>query len=264
VLHRDEAQILTVGEGRIARSGERRRSGSLRGSQRVTLGPVTRWGTPHLRLVAPAEETEPAAPEPVPVRSPVTRWAPITGTTIALAVVLGLLAGQPWALPSRVAGAVTAVPQSLVTFLLVCAGVCLWAAGRATRPAATFRSATSAQLWWVTVVGTAVVSVAADLSLAASGGAGERPADLLARWLVAAVPAVVAGALARRDGRAARLRAALGTGVVSLPLFAVGWALYASPVGVALATADVVSMVLLAGVTPFVLAIAFVAAERKP
>jgi hypothetical protein len=202
--------------------------------------------------------------EPEPVRAVESRWAPLLATTTALAVVFALLAGQRWPLPTRVAGAVSDVPQSLVTFLLVCAGACLWAAGKATRPAETFRSVTSAQLWWVLTAGAALVSITAGLSLAADAGAHLQPTALLARWLVPAVPAVLAGVLARRDGRAARIRAALGTGVVTLPLFAVGWALYASPGGVALAPGDVGSMVLLAGGTPFALAVAFVAAERRP
>ena len=192
------------------------------------------------------------------------RWVPHVATTAALAVVLGMLSGQRWQLPGRVAGAVADVPQSLVCFLLVCAAACLWAAGKATRPAETFRSPTSAQLWWALTAGAAAVSIAADLSLAADAGAHLQPTALLARWLVPFVPAVLAGVLARRDGRAARVRAALGTGAVTLPLFAVGWALYASPGGVALATADVVSTVLMAGVAPFALAVAFVAAERRP
>ena len=216
---------------------------------------MTRTGTPHLQVVVTAPE---------PVRAPASRWAPLLATTAALAVVLALLAGQRWPLPARAAGVVSQVPQPLVTFLLVCAGACLWAAGRATRPADTFRSPTSPQLWWALTAGAAVVSIAADLSLAADAGAHLQPTALLARWLVPVVPAVLAGVLARRDGRGARVRAALGTGAVTLPLFAVGWALYASPGGVALAPADVVSMVLMAGAAPFALAVAFVAAERRP
>ena len=211
-------------------------------------------GTPHLQVVV--EE-----PEPGRVRD--SRWAPLLATTAALGVVLALLAGQSWQLPARAGGAVSDVPQSLVCFLLVCAGAALWAAGRATRPAETFRSPTNTQLWWVLTAGACVVSVAADLSLAADAGAHLQPTALLARWLVPFVPAVLAGVLARRDGRAARIRAARGTGAVTLPLFALGWALYASPAGVALAPADVVSMVLLAGAAPFALAVAFVAAERR-
>jgi hypothetical protein len=207
--------------------------------------------------------TEPAdAAAPAPVRAPASRWAALL-TTAVLAVVLALLAGQRWQLPVRTAGALSSVPQSLVSFLLVCAGTCLWVAGRATRPAETFRSPASAQLWWVLTAGAAVVSVAADLSLAADAGSHLPPTALLARWLVPFVPAVLAGVLARRDGRAARVRAALGTGAVTLPLFAAGWGLYASPGGVALAPGDVVSMILLAGATPFALAVAFVAAERR-
>jgi hypothetical protein len=199
-----------------------------------------------------------------PVRLPESGWAPLVATTATLAVVLGLLAGQPWPLPGRTAGAVSDVPQSLVCFLLVCAGACLWAAGKATRPAETFRSRSSAMLWWGVAAGAAVVSVAADLSLAADAGAHLQPTALLARWLVPVVPAVLAGVLARRDGRGARVRAALGTGAVTLPLFAVGWALYASPGGVALAPADGAAVVRMGGAAPFARALAFVAAERRP
>ena len=166
--------------------------------------PVTTRGTAHLQLVERPEGTAPAEPT-----APVGRTAravAIVVTTAALALVLAALGGQRWPLPTRVAGAISDVPHSLVSFLLVCTGVCLWAAGTAVRPAGTFRSPAAAQLWWATTGAAALVSIAADLSLAASAGADQPPGDLLARWLVPAVPAVVAGVLARRDGRAARSR----------------------------------------------------------
>ena len=211
----------------------------------------------HLQLVT----ERPAAPAPVPV--PRARAGRIALVTVALAVVLALLAAQPWPLPERTGGAVSDVPRSLLNFLVLAAGACLWAAGRATRPRETFRSPAAARVWWTTVVLAAAVSVAAALSMASYAGEGERPGGLLVRWMVPFAPALVAGVLARTDGRAARVRAALGTGVVTLPLFALGWALVAASGAFPLVLADVVVLTLLVGVAPFALAVAFVAADRR-
>jgi hypothetical protein len=68
---------------------------------------------------------------------------------------------------------------------------------------------------------------------------------------------------ARRAGRAARIRVALGTGLVTLPLGALGWALLSSPDLSAAGLGDVLAMTGLAGVAPLILAVAFVAADRR-
>ena len=181
--------------------------------------------------------------------------------TAALTVLLALLGSQPWQLPGRVGGAVSAVPQSLLTFLLLCAAVCVWVAGRLVRPQEWLGSVVAVRVWWLVLAGAAVVSVTAALSLASYAGSDTRPGGLAARCLVPLVPAVLAGVLARADGRAARLRSALGTGLVTLPLAALGWALLAS--GSAATLTDALGMTLLSGLVPFALAIAFVAAERR-
>jgi hypothetical protein len=180
-----------------------------------------------------------------------------------LTVLLALLGRQSWQLPQRDASGMSAVPQSLVTFLLLSAALCLWAAGRLVRPAETLRSAGAAHLWWVLVAGAALVSLAADLSLASFAGTGQRPTDLLVRCAVPVVPAVAAGVLAAEAGRAARIRAALGTGLVTLPLGALGWALLSSSVRSTAGLGDVLAMTGLAGVVPLALAVAFVAADRR-
>jgi hypothetical protein len=180
-----------------------------------------------------------------------------------LAAVLTLLGRQPWQLPERDAGGVAAVPQSLLSFLLLCAVVCVWVAGRLVRPAETLRSTTAAHIWWALVAGAALVSLAADLSLASFAGTGQRPTDLLLRCAVPLVPAVLAGALARRNGRPARIRLALGTGLVTLPLGALGWALLSSPDRSAAGLGDVLAMTGTAALAPLALAVAFVAADRR-
>jgi hypothetical protein len=181
----------------------------------------------------------------------------------ALTVVLALLGRQAWQLPQRGPGGVTDVPQSLVTFLLLCAGVCAWSAGRLLRPAETLRSTAAAQLWWALVAGAALVSLAADLSLASFADTGQRPDDLLLRCLVPLVPAVLAGFLAAHAGRAARVRAALATGLVTVPMAAVGWALLSSSGRSAAGLGDVLGMTSLAAVAPLAVAVAFVAADRR-
>ena len=179
-----------------------------------------------------------------------------------LTVVLALLGGQPWQLPGRDGGGVADVPQSLLTFLLITAAVCVWVAGRVVRPQELLGSTGAVRLWWGLVAGAAVVSVTAALSLASYASGGGRPGELLVRSAVPLVPALLAGALARADGRTARIRVALGTGLVTVPLLALGWALLASA-GSTAGLYDVLGMTLLAGAAPLLIAVAFVAADRR-
>lgn len=181
----------------------------------------------------------------------------------ALTVVLVLLARQSWPLPTRGPGGVADVPQSLLTFLLLCAAACVWVAGRSVRPAETLTSLGAARLWWALVSGAALVSVAGALSLASWAGTGDRPADLVVRCAVPLVPAVLAGVLAADAGRAARVRAALGTGLVTVPLGGLGWALLSSSGPSTAGLADVLGTTTLAAVAPLLLAVAFVAADRR-
>jgi hypothetical protein len=185
----------------------------------------------------------------------------IAGAT--LTAVLALLGRQAWQLPERGPGGVSDVPQSLLTFLLLCAAVCVWTAGRLVRPAETLRSPAAVGIWWALLAGSALVSGAAALSLASFAGTGERPADLLVRCAVPVVPAVLAGVLARDAGRTARIRAALGTGLVTLPLDGLGWALLSSAGRSTAGLGDVLAMTGLAGAAPLALAVAFVAADRR-
>jgi lysylphosphatidylglycerol synthetase-like protein (DUF2156 family) len=192
----------------------------------------------------------------------VTRTGGLVAAGVALTVVLALLGRQTWQLPGRSAGGVTDVPQSLLTFLLLCAALCVWCAGRLVRPAETLRPA-AAQLWWALVAGSALVTVAAALSLASFAGTGQRPGDLLLRCAVPLVPAVLAGVLAAGAGRTARVRAALGTGLVTVPMGAVGWALLSSTGRSSADLGDVLAMTALAGAAPLAVAVAFVAADRR-
>jgi hypothetical protein len=75
------------------------------------------------------------------------------------------------------------------------------------------------------------------------------------------VPALLAGFLADDDGPAARLRLVLGTGVVTVPLGVLGWALLSSTSAAALI--DVLAMTTMATALPFALAVTFTAADRR-
>ncbi|MQA36255.1 hypothetical protein [Modestobacter roseus] len=187
--------------------------------------------------------------------------AGLLGSLIGLTVLLTVLGRQPWQLPGRDGGGVSDVPQSLVSFLLISVLLCLCGA-RLVRPARLLPTVPAVRLWWALVLGSAAVSVAAALSLASFSTAAERPADLLVRCLVPVVPAVLAGLLASTAGRAVRVRLALGTGLVTVPLTGLGWALLSSaPVSTA-TFADVLAVTGIAGAAPLAVAVAFVAADR--
>jgi hypothetical protein len=204
----------------------------------------------------------PADP-PVPVGRAAPRLAVLVAVAAGLTVLLALLGRQPWQLPVRDGGGVSDVPQSLLSFLVICAAACVWVCGRLVAPADTLRSPGAVRLWWGLVIGAAVVSLAAALSLASFAGAGQPPGDLVVRSLVPVAPAVLAGLLAADAGRAARIRAALGTGLVTLPLGALGWALASSPAGSAARLEDVLAVTGVAVLAPLALAVAAVAADRR-
>ncbi|MGY1749406.1 hypothetical protein [Modestobacter sp. SYSU DS0511] len=200
-----------------------------------------------------------AAAESAPrVLHPATLLLALTGLT----VLLTLLGRQPWQLPGRDGGGVSDVPQSLVSFLLISVALCLLSA-RLVRPASVLSDPRAVRLWWGLLAGSAAVSATAVLSLASYSTSTERPADLLVRCLVPVVPAVLAGVLAAGAGRAARVRLALGTGLVTVPLAGLGWALLSSaPVSTA-TFADVLAVTGIAGAAPLAVAVAFVAADRR-
>ncbi|WP_369137914.1 hypothetical protein [Modestobacter versicolor] len=181
---------------------------------------------------------------------------------VVLTAVLALLGRQAWDLPQRDGGGVTDVPQSLLTFLMLCAALCVWTAGRLVRPADVLPPA-AARLWWALVSGSALVAVAGALSLASFAGTDRPLEDLVLRCAVPLVPAVLAGALAASAARADRVRTALGTGLVTVPMTAVGWALLSSSVWSTAHLGDVLGMTVLAGVAPLYVGVALVAAVHR-
>lgn len=66
----------------------------------------------------------------------------VGGTAAVLTLLFALLGGQPWPLPTRATTGwqVAGMSQSLATFLVLAAVVCLGAAGSRVRPLRSFRT----------------------------------------------------------------------------------------------------------------------------
>ncbi|MGY1631411.1 hypothetical protein ACI784_06845 [Geodermatophilus sp. SYSU D01186] len=166
----------------------------------------------------------PAAPPPPP---PPDAAAPPQPTVVATAVLtlaaatLGLL---PWPRPGWAPSStwlVTDVPGPLWALLLTTAAVCLATAVVLVRREAGLRLRDGVTWAWFGLVVAAAAALvwnalyAAALSNTVFGGIIP-----IFHWLFTSAPAVLAGWLFSRRGRPARVAAALGTGVVTLPLFA--------------------------------------------
>jgi hypothetical protein len=77
-------------------------------------------------------------------------------------------------------------------------------------------------------------------------------------WLFTFVPALLAGLVARRRGKAAATTAALATAAVTLPLLGLGWSLLASRGSVLGGFGGSLWSTVVFGVLPFGLALAIV------
>ena len=176
-------------------------------------------------------------PPPDPARAGLPR------TLMTATVVLGLLATMlgllPWPQPLLVPGStwlVDDVPGPLWLLVLSTALFCLGTAVVLLRRE-TGLSSRSPVFWaWLAVV---VIAAAALVwnALYASALSDRVSGAIIPifHWLFTFTPAVLAGLLFGGRGRRAGWAAALGTGVVTLPLFALSWALLAGPDGFSLA-----------------------------
>ena len=115
---------------------------------------------------------------------------------------------------------VAEVPAALWALVLGTAVICITVAAWVTATAAGLRLGDRLLLSWLALV---LVSAAAlvwnALYAAALSSAGSGAIIPIFHWLFTLVPAVLAGALFTHRGREERWAAALGTGVVTLPLF---------------------------------------------
>ena len=189
--------------------------------------------------------------EPRPSRSRLRPVAPFTA--LGVTVLAALAGGWGWPRPDRTLTGwqVTAVPASLLVLLVGAALVCV-ASAVAVTPRACLGGLAARAAVWSAVVLSVAAQVWNDLYFAAMS-ADTGPIMLR---LFTFVPALVATVVTRRLGRRAQFRAALGTGVATVPMVALGGALYRQTEGLLTATIGGVYTAVVFGVLPIVVAVA--------
>lgn len=153
-------------------------------------------------------------------------------------VVLTLLASaaglRAWAAPQRVYSGwqVAAVPASVWVLLVLAVVVCVIPAFELLRRSLGVRASHPAMWVWSTVMVVAVGALVFNaLVLAADGAVAVGAAIPIFHWAFTAVTALLAGvgtALAAPGRSGVGVVASVASGVVTLPLFALGWALCTS------------------------------------
>jgi hypothetical protein len=177
----------------------------------------------------------PAPPPPAPGPPPVSRltgrqlvrsFGAIAVLTLAASVVGSL----DWPLPERVYGGwqVGAVPGALTALLAISTGVCVVVAALTVHDARVPLGSPAGLVWLGIVLAAAAALVFNALVLAADADENVGALIPIFHWAFTLVPGLLAGVALSRRGGAATTAAALGTGVVTLPLFALGFALFAS------------------------------------
>jgi hypothetical protein len=177
--------------------------------------------------------------------------------TVVLGLVVPLLGLLPWPRPvwspdSR--WLVTDVPPPLWALILGTTAVCVATAVVLTVRAAHLRMRDLVTWVWVALVLLAAAALVWNAVYAAALSTIEFGSPIpIFHWLFAFAPAVLAGWLFAQRGREARRVAALGTGVVTVPLFALGWALlFLHPEPLFMAIAGTAQLTVILGVAPLI------------
>jgi hypothetical protein len=182
--------------------------------------------------------------------------AAIAGT--AVLTVLATLAGQhDWALPERVLGGwqVAAVPASLTVLVLLSAVVCVAVGARTTLRDSGLRPRDPAFLAWLFLVVVAAAALVWNALVLAADAAFVVGALIpVLHWAFTFVPALLAGLVARKHRPATTLAVSLGTGVVTVPLLALGFSLFDSRGPVAVGVLSSLWSTALLGVLPLAFA----------
>lgn len=141
--------------------------------------------------------------------------------------VLGALV--PWPSPARTTSGwqVADVPASTAGLVAGAAVLCLVVAAVLVRPGS-LPGRAAAVTWWVLALASAFALAWNALYSAALSAVASGAVIPVFHWLFTFVPAVVVGLTTRAAGPRAQLRATLGTALVTVPLFALGWALLLS------------------------------------
>jgi hypothetical protein len=192
------------------------------------------------------------------VERPTAAWhGPVllAGTAVTLSGLACLLGALRWPAPTRTTSGwqVADVDPSLLAMVVATGVVCLVIAAVLVTPRS-LGSPVVAATWWVLAVASVVAQVWNDLYVAALADTGG--IIPVFAWTFTFVPALVVGLVARRHGPAVHLRATLGTGVVTLPMLTLGWALAAQADTVAVALAGGLYTAAFFGVVPLLVAVA--------
>jgi hypothetical protein len=199
-----------------------------------------------------------AGPPPVS-RMPRSELTVTVAVIAVLTVVAAVVGTLEWPLPERVSGGwqIADVPTSLIALLTVSTLICLLAATALTVRSARLRLGEPAALGWLLIVLAATGALVFNaLVLAADAAVVVGAVIPVLHWLFTLVPALLAGAVAARRGSAAATAAALGTGVVTVPLFALGWALFLSRESFLMGVLNALWNTGLLGVLPLVIGVA--------
>ena len=185
-------------------------------------------------------------------------WPTLVAT--AVLTVGAILAGQrDWAVPERVLRdwQVAAVPSSLTALVLGLTATCLLVGAAVTLRDAALRPRDPVFPVWLAVSLLAAAALVWNALVLAADAEFETGALIpVFHWAFTFVPALLTGFAARGLGAGRAVAAALGTGVVTLPLFGLGWSLLGSREGVWTGIGNSLWTTAILGVVPLVIAAA--------
>lgn len=182
---------------------------------------------------------------------------PVVQASILLTCATTVLgAAVPWPSPARSTSGwlVADVPASTAGLVAGAAVLCLVVAGTLVRTGS-LPGRAAAVTWWMLALASAGALAWNALYSAALSAVAFGAVIPVFHWLFTFVPALVVGLATRAAGPRAQLRATLGTAVVTLPLFALGWALL-DPSGGLAGVPGTLRVTSILGVVPLLLAIA--------
>jgi hypothetical protein len=195
---------------------------------------------------------------------PVSRLSPAQlarsiGAIVVLTLAASVVGTLDWPLPERVYGGwqVAAVPWALVALLVAGTAVCLLVATALTVRDARLPLGSPAGLTWLGIVLAAAAALVFN-ALVLAADADEMVGVIIPifHWAFTLVPGLLAGALLFRRGAAVAQAATLGTGVVTVPLFALGFALFFSPESPPDAVPSTLWITAILGAVPLLVAVA--------
>jgi hypothetical protein len=201
----------------------------------------------------------PAPPSPDPEAArPRPPWTTLA-VTAGLAVV-AILLGQPdWAVPERVLRdwQVADVPSSMTALVLGVTATCLLVGAAVTLRDAALRPRDPVFLVWLAVSLLAAAALVWNALVMAADSEFETGAIIpVLHWAFTFFPALLVGLAARNRGTGRAVAAALGTGVVTMPLFGLGWSLLSSRESMAAGIGNSLWATAILGVVPLVIATA--------